>query len=313
MLRVRRFNRFITQRVGALDERFLALDRPYSLSRLLWEIGAEGAEIVVLRARLGLDSGQISRMLRRLESDGLVVLTPGVTDARVRLARLTARGLVERELLDQRSEAFASSILEPLTAAQRIELIEAIRRVEQLYLTSLVDLRLVDPDESDAQRCLRAYFTELRRRAPERDFDPDTGATAHPHEVRPPRGAFVVVYVRDEPVGCGALKHQPGNVSDIKRMWIAESARGMGLGRRLLRHLECLATEYGSTEVHLETNDVLSEALALYRAAGYIEVSPFNNEPFADRWFAKQLLPATRSTRPCQSEVRSPIRNHDRW
>ena len=72
-------------------------------------------------------------------------------------------------------------------------------------------------------------------------------------------------------------------------MWIAESARGMGLGRRLLHHLERLARENGSTEVHLETNDVLSEALALYRATGYVEVPPFNDEPYADRWFAKQL------------------------
>ena len=72
-------------------------------------------------------------------------------------------------------------------------------------------------------------------------------------------------------------------------MWIAESARGMGLGRRLLHYLERLATEKGSTEVHLETNDVLSEALPVDRASGYVEVPPFNNEPYADRWFAKQL------------------------
>jgi GNAT superfamily N-acetyltransferase len=107
--------------------------------------------------------------------------------------------------------------------------------------------------------------------------------------VRPPRGVFVVVHLRDEAVGCGAVKHHPGRVSDIKRMWIAESARGMGLGRLLLHHLEGLAAEQGSTQVRLETNDVLSEALALYRASGYVEVAPFNDEPYADRWFAKEL------------------------
>ena len=286
-MRVRRFNRFITQRVGALDDRFLARDRPYSLSRLLWEIGTEGAEIVLLRARLGIDSGQMSRMLRALEGDGLVELTASVSDTRVRVVRLTPTGLAERELLDQHSDAFADSILEPLTAVQQLELLDAIRTVEQLYVTSLVDLRHVDPVAPDAQRCLRAYFSELRRRAPDRGFDPDAGATAHPHEVRPPRGVFVVVYLRDEAVGCGAVKHHPGNVSDIKRMWIAESARGMGLGRRLLYYLERLATENGSTEVRLETNDVLSEAIALYRATGYVEVPPFNDESYADRWFAK--------------------------
>jgi len=81
-------------------------------------------------------------------------------------------------------------------------------------------------------------------------------------------------------------------VTDIKRMWIAESARGLGLGRRLLAHLEGLARERGSREVRLETGDVLTEAIALYRSAGYEEVEPFNDEPFADRWFAKPLPPA---------------------
>lgn len=78
-------------------------------------------------------------------------------------------------------------------------------------------------------------------------------------------------------------------MSDLKRMWIAESARGLGLGRALLGHLEGLARAHGSTEAHLETSDVLPEAIALYRSAGYVEVPPFNDEPFADRWFAKLL------------------------
>ena len=97
------------------------------------------------------------------------------------------------------------------------------------------------------------------------------------------------MYLRGVPVGCGAVKHHPGEVSDIKRMWIAESARGLGLGRRLLDHLEGLAREHGSKEARLETGDVLGEAIALYRSAGYAEVAPFNDEPFADRWFAKEL------------------------
>jgi DNA-binding MarR family transcriptional regulator/GNAT superfamily N-acetyltransferase len=287
---VRRFNRTVTQRAGALNDRFLSLDRPLAMSRLLWEIGTEGGEIVMLRARLGIDSGQLSRMLRALERDELVTVTPSAADARVRVARLTSKGLAERAILDERSDEVAASILEPLDDAQRDELVTAMRTVERLLATSLVDLRQADPTSPDAQRCLRAYVTELKRRAPQRGFDPSKGATAEPHEVRPPRGAFVVAYRRGEPVGCGAVKHQPHDVTDIKRMWVAESARGLGLGRRLLEHLERLAREHGSREAHLETSDVLPEAIALYRSAGYVEVPPFNDEPFADRWFTKPLL-----------------------
>jgi len=286
---VRRFNRTVTQRVGALSDHFLSTSRPLAVSRLLWEIGTEGGEVVMLRARLGVDSGQLSRMLRALESDGLVTVTPSEADGRVRVARLTERGLAERAVLDERSDELAASILDPLDDEHRAELVSAMRTVERLIAASLVELRAVDPEEPDAQRCLRAYVAELNRRAPKRGFDPSRGSTAEPHEVRPPHGGFVVVYLRDEPVGCGAVKHHPGQVSDIKRMWVAESARGFGLGRRLLEHLEGLAREHGSREARLETGDVLGEAIALYRSAGYREVAPFNEEPFADRWFAKAL------------------------
>src|SRR5919205_495861 len=290
---VRRFNRMVTQRVGALNDRFLLRDRPLAMSRLLWEIGTEGGEVVMLRARLGVDSGQMSRMLRALEADGLITVTPSDADGRVRVARLTEKGLRERAVLDERSDELAASILEPLDAAQRAELVGAMRTVERLVATSLVELRPVDPEHPDAQRCLRAYVAELNRRAPERGFDPRKGATAEPHEVRPPNGAFVVVYLRGEAVGCGAVKHHPGGVTDVKRMWVAESARGLGLGRRLLEHLEGLACAHGSAVAHLETSDVLPEAIALYRSAGYVEVPPFNDEPFADRWFTKPLRPSS--------------------
>jgi DNA-binding MarR family transcriptional regulator/GNAT superfamily N-acetyltransferase len=287
---VRRFNRTVTQRAGALNDSFLSLDRPLAISRLLWEIGTEGGEIVMLRARLGIDSGQLSRTLRALERDKLITVTPGAADARVRVARLTAKGLAERAVLDQRSDELATSILQPLDHAERDELVNAMRTVERLLTTSLVDLRQVDPASPDAKRCLRAYVAELNRRAPQRGFDPSKGATAEPHEVRPPRGAFVIACRRDEPIGCGAVKHQPHEVTDIKRMWVAEPARGLGLGRRLLEHLERLAREHGSRQAHLETTDALPEAIALYRSSGYVEVPPFNDEPFADRWFAKPLL-----------------------
>jgi DNA-binding MarR family transcriptional regulator/GNAT superfamily N-acetyltransferase len=286
---VRRFNRTVTQRVGALSDHFLSTARPLAVSRLLWEIGTEGGEVVMLRSRLGVDSGQMSRMLRSLETEGLVTVKPSGADARVRVARLTEKGLAERAILDERSDELAASILGPLDPEQRAELVTAMRTVERLLATSMVELRAVDAAEPDAQRCLRAYVAELNRRAPDRGFDPTKGSTAEPYEVRPPLGAFVVAYLRGEPIGCGGVKHHPGDVTDIKRMWIAESARGLGLGRRLLAHLEGLARERGSREVRLETGDVLTEAIALYRSAGYVEVASFNDEPFADRWFAKKL------------------------
>ncbi len=291
---VRSFNRIVTQRVGALDDHYLGRDRPLGQDRVLWEIGSEGCEVRALRSRLGLDAGHLSRLLRALEVAGLVVTEPSTADARIRVARLTTPGLRERALLDERSDNLAKSILAPLDEAQRNELVEAMITVRRLLSTATIEIRPVDPDGADARSCLRAYFAELDRRS-ESGFDAVAGISAEPHEVTPPAGLFLVAYLRGEPVGCGAVKHHPGEASEIKRMWVAEPARGLGIARRLLAELENDAVTSGASTAHLETNKTLVEAIALYRSAGYVEVPAFNEEPFAHHWFEKRLPPAARS------------------
>jgi DNA-binding MarR family transcriptional regulator/GNAT superfamily N-acetyltransferase len=286
--RVRRFNRLVTQRVGALSDRYLERGRTLGASRVLWEIGIEGCEVRALRARLEMDSGQLSRLLRSLEADDLIDLVPSPLDGRIRVARLTPAGVAERRLLDERSDALADSILAPLGDAQRDQLLEAMGTVERLMTASLVAIRTVDPAGPDAKRCLRAYFAELSRRS-DAPFDPTKGTSAEPHELRPPAGAFLVAYLNAEPVGCGAVKHHPGEPSDIKRMWVAETVRGLGLGRRLLAELEELARASGAHAVRLDTNSALVEAIQMYRSSGYTEVPRFNDEPFAHHWFEKRL------------------------
>src|SRR5262249_4824501 len=117
--RIRRFNRAVTQRVGAHNDHFLSRDRPLGEARVLWEIGTDGVDVRALRSRLDLDSGYMSRLLRALERDGLVRVVPNVADRRVHRARLTDAGLAERAMLDQRSDELARSILQPLTDRQR--------------------------------------------------------------------------------------------------------------------------------------------------------------------------------------------------
>src|SRR3954453_9365102 len=114
--RVRSFNRIVTQSVGALEDRYLASRLPLGEARLLWEIGEDGRDVRELRERLGLDSGYLSRLLRSLESRGLVRVRPNADDRRVRTAVLTAAGRREHGLLDQRSDELAESLLAPLSA-----------------------------------------------------------------------------------------------------------------------------------------------------------------------------------------------------
>src|SRR5438270_6638119 len=287
---VRRFNRVVTERVGALNDHFLGLDRPLGEARLLWEIGRlDGCEVRLLRSRLGLDSGYVSRLLRALEKAGLITVSATGEDRRVREARITAAGRRELELIDERSDELARSLLAPLSDRQQGRLVAAMRDVERLLTAASVEIRPVDPEDPDAEYCLSEYVAELNGRSEDRVFDPAVGATALPHEVRPPAGEFFVGYLHGEPIGCGAVKHHPDAPAEIKRMWIAPQARGLGLGRRLLDTLEACAKAGGARVAHIETSAVLNEALALYRSAGWVEVPAFNDEPFADNWFEKAL------------------------
>jgi DNA-binding MarR family transcriptional regulator/GNAT superfamily N-acetyltransferase len=285
---VRGFNRAVTQRVGALNDHYLGRDRPLGEARVIWEIGEQGCDVRTMRSRLALDSGYLSRLMRSLESAELITVTASEQDKRVRTARLTTKGRAERALLDRRSDALARSMLEPLTDSQRQRLVSAMSEVEKLLTAALLEIDAVDPADQHAQHCLSEYFAELDRRF-EVGFDPAHTLPADPDDMRPPAGVFVVASLHDEPIGCGALKFHGDEPTELKRMWVAPTARGLGVGRRLLQDLERRAAERGSHTIQLDTNGALTEAVAMYRSAGYREVGAFNDEPYADHWFEKRL------------------------
>lgn len=286
---VRRFNRVVTQQVGALNDRFLARDRPLGESRLLWEIG-DGRDVRSLRTALDLDSGYVSRLLRSLESAGLVTTERSPADRRVMLARLTDAGRVEVGLLDERSDDLATQLLATLSDGQRGRLVTAMAEVERLLTAATVRIEPRDPEDAAAQHCLRAYVADLDERF-RAGFDPARSIRADAADLRPPRGLLLVATLHEAPVGCGALKFHGGEPAELKRMWVDGSTRCLGVGRRLLAELEDRAAVNGAPAVRLETNASLTEAIALYRSTGYTEVVAFNDEPYADHWFEKSLPP----------------------
>jgi DNA-binding MarR family transcriptional regulator/GNAT superfamily N-acetyltransferase len=288
---IRSFNRVVTERIGALQDRFLARDRPLGEARVLWEIGESGRDVRSLRAQLGLDSGYLSRLLRSLEAAGLVTVGPSAADRRVRFVQLTPAGLAERAVLDQRSDRFAESVLDALDEQQRTRLMAAMCDVERLLTASMVEVEVVDPHHIDARYCLAAYFAELDARF-DTGFDAAQSIRADADDLRPSAGLLMVARLRAAPIGCAAVKFHDDSPAEIKRMWVDRSARGLGLGRRLLRELEARSRDHGVTVLHLETNQSLVEAISLYRSCGYVEVPAFNAEPYAHHWFEKRLRPA---------------------
>lgn len=285
---MRDFSRTVAERVGTFSDHFLGRGRPYGESRVLWEIDS-GAEIRELRSRLGLDSGYVARVLASLQAEGMISIRPGRNDRRTRLVRLTAAGRRERAELERRSDAKAQSLLEPLSDRQRAELVTAMATVDRLLQPSLVVFAPEDPRTPDARWCIDQYFAELNSRF-ESGFDPRRSISADVDELTRPAGLLLLARLRGRPIGCGALKFHPRRPAELKRMWVAPEARGLGIGRRLLLELERLARDHGVRTLRLETNGSLTEAIALYRKTGYREVPAFNDEPYAHHWFEKRLV-----------------------
>lgn len=285
---IRRFNRLVTQRVGALEQSYLQRGRPLGEARLIFETGEAGADVRALRAALGLDSGYLSRLLRSLTEQGLAEVGKPAGDARLRRVALTPKGLAERAAYERLSDDLAQSMLAPLSASERERLLAAMGEVERLLRAGGVEVRLEAPASPVARECLSAYFAELARRF-ESGFDP---AGAHPvddEEMTPPTGFFFVAWLEGRAVGCGGLRRVDATTGEIKRMWTAPDARGLGVARRIIAAIEAAAREAGMTTLRLDTNKALKEAHALYRKLGFGEIERFNDNPHADHWFRKTL------------------------
>jgi DNA-binding MarR family transcriptional regulator/GNAT superfamily N-acetyltransferase len=298
---VRRFNRSYTQRIGALEDSFLGLGMPLGPARLLFEIGAAPATTQALRERLGLDSGYLSRLLRRLENDGLVRVAPDPDDRRRRQVTLTEVGRERWRELERRSDDQARLLVDPLTQRQRERLARALSEADLLVRAATVSFAPTDPASPVATDVVGRYFAEIGRRF---GFDASGETEKDTKLLVPPTGVFVVAVSDGEPVACGglhtldALADGPRadgpladgqHVGELKRMWVHDDWRGAGLGSRLLRHLEDQARALGHGRVRLDTNAALAEAISMYQRAGYRPIARYSDNPWATHFFEKRL------------------------
>jgi DNA-binding MarR family transcriptional regulator/N-acetylglutamate synthase-like GNAT family acetyltransferase len=249
---------------------------------VLFEIGTHGATPRDIRARLGLDSGYLARLLRALQRDGLVRAEPDPHDRRTKRLTLTAAGRTEMAELDRISDELAAATLAPLTAEQRRRLLEAQAEVKRLLAVSMVTVGPEDPGSADARWCLNHYFAELAERFEER-FDPARTLPTDPTDL------FLLARFDGQPAGCGVLKALDAATGEILRMWVDRPHRGLGIAARLLDELERHAAERGQLAVRLYTNRSLAEAKAMYSARGYAEIPRYNDDPYANHWFEKRL------------------------
>ncbi|EIE52506.1 transcriptional regulator [Citreicella sp. 357] len=284
--RTRRFHRAVTTESGVLDSSFLGRGRPLGPARVLNAIGHGRQDVADIRAFLRLDSGLMSRLLRGLEDEGLITLHSAPNDARRRLATLTDAGAAEFAAYESLSDAQVSGILnrharpEALLAAMDI-----VATALGIDRTEIVETPPTDPR---AIACLTAYYDELAQRLAT-GFDVSLSADPEAQDMTPPRGAFLLALSDGMPIGCVGLKATDKGYAEVKRLWTAPAARGIGLAKRLMDQLEARARTLGITRLRLDSNSALLEAIAMYRKAGWTEIDRFNDDPYPDHFFEKAL------------------------
>ncbi len=284
--RLRRFNRVVTREIGALDTSYLGRGRPLGAARVLQLVKASGTDVADLRERLDLDTGLLSRLLRSLESEGLVHLETDPADRRRRIAVLTGAGQTELQVYNQLGHAKAQAVFDRAGSRQQA-LIDAMDLIATVMLQDQVEIRDADPDDAAALACIAAYY-KLLLTFPFLTADMLPLPLPDAQKYRPPHGVFLVAWSDDLPIGCVSLRPLEPGIAEVKRLWVDPVARGQGLARRLMRTIESRARDMGFNQLKLDSNTVLTAAVALYQADGWIETTPYTGFP-ANIWMAKRL------------------------
>ncbi|HET6555354.1 MAG TPA: helix-turn-helix domain-containing GNAT family N-acetyltransferase [Dyella sp.] len=276
----------MTSAVGALDASFLGRGRPLGSARVINAIGQGHADVASLREYLGLETSLMSRLLRGLEDEGLVETVPSAHDARCRVAQLTKTGKAEYRAYERLSNAQATAMLAGHTRPG--DVLAAMDLIASALGRERIAVEEVDPRSDAARHCLDAYYAELAQRF-EQGFDVARSRNPSPGQMMRPHGAFLLALSDGLPIGCVGLKGAGERIAEIKRLWIAPSARGLGLSRRLMTQAEDIARELSFTTLRLDTHRSLHEARQLYLKSGWKEIDRFNDDPYADFFFEKKL------------------------
>jgi GNAT superfamily N-acetyltransferase len=159
-----------------------------------------------------------------------------------------------------------------------------------------VTIEPADAHSAETTALLESYFADIGEIF---GYDPANAVAVTAADFSPPQGRLLVVRDRGGTAkGCGAVRLLDPTTAEVKRMWLHPSMRGRGTGRVLLGALEAAAVELGAERGVLDTNEMLTTAIALYRSAGWSEVPPYNVNAEATHWFAKDLSVARRPEPP---------------
>lgn len=273
---VRRFNRFHTRLVGALDEHILESDFALPQARLIYELGTARIPRAAadLARKLAMDTGYLSRMITAMESAGLIIRTTAPDNARRRLLDLTPAGRSAFEMLDTRSAAEVADVLAGLAPADRAVLVAAMTTIRRLLGDSADDPVVVlrPPEPGDlgwiVHRQARLYTQEYGWDWTFEILLADIVANFG-RNFDPERECCRVADRDGEIVGSVFIVRDDKETAKLRLLYVEPHARGAGIGRLLVETALRFARERGYRQMVLWTNDILTAARRIYEATGF--------------------------------------------
>ena len=290
---IRQFNRFYTKQIGILQEGLLRSSLSLAQVRVLFEFASRGETIASeLAQELGLDGGYLSRMLRDFEKLGVVSRRPSTADGRQSLLALTASGRVLFAELDERARVEIAQMLHGVPAAAQQQLVTAMHRIQRTLdhagESAAVVLRSHEPGDMGwvvsrhGVLYAREYGWDARFEALVAEI------VAHfILELDPARERCWIAERDGERLGSIFLVRQSDDVAKLRLLLVEPSARGLGLGRRLVGECVSWARERGYAKITLWTNDVLHAARHLYEEAGFVLVGSEPHESWGHKLTAQ--------------------------
>lgn len=277
--RIRHFNRFYTRQLGLLDEALPGGQRSLTEARVLYELATRAPTTPItaatLRRDLGLDAGYLSRLLKRFGQEGLLTRSPSPGDARESLLALSAAGRETFAPLERIAREQVAGMLAPVPPHRLPELLAAMAGIEEL-------LQPVDEDEACCLRGLRVGDVGWLTQAQCVFYAQELGLNLQ-FEALVARIAADFVTAHDpacerawiaerhgRQVGCIFLVRESEELAKLRLLYVDASARGLGLGRRLVEECVAFARAAGYRRITLWTNGKLQTACQLYRRCGFV-------------------------------------------
>jgi len=293
---IRRFNRFYTRQIGVLGEHLLK--SPFSLTevRVLYELAhRQQVTAAELGEGLGLDRGYLSRILQNFENQGWILVTPSPQDRRKQFLALTPKGRKSFAPLERRSSNEVAAMLSKISPAHQKSLLAAMEEIENVLAPGTADapacsLRRHRPGDMGwvVQRHGELYWHEYH-------YDERFEALVAEIVARfilnldAEREHCWIAEKDGQRVGSVFLVGKSAAVAKLRLLLVEPSARGLGIGKRLVEECVRFAQEAGYEKIMLWTQSELTAARGIYKAAGFERVA----EERHHSWSRKNLVAET--------------------